>query len=1132
MTLLQGDEGFVDAAESQWRAEKLQVFNWGGFHGHAVLDLAEEVTVVSGMSGAGKSTLLDAYTALMMPPTVAFNGASNDSGAGRARSAEQRNVLSYLRGKIDDTLEEGEVIDDVLRGRDAPVWGAVAMTFIKEAGQRFTAVRAYYAAARLVKSSEVTTRNMTIHATFDVRELQEFARIGESNFPARNLKAKWPGLSTHETNDSFSQTLFTKLGIGLNGDGAKALRLLARIQASADIPTVDKLYKELVIEEPDTYVKADKAINHFDQLDDVYQEMITAQQRADLLEPITEAHAALVEAQEAIVNGDELGDVRSDHTSAGLWRLRKHSTLLREAVATNRTEAQQERTNVAELTLFEQSTRSLLEATKKEHREAGGDLLSELALQIDQISATIARREDVRRRFITATQSLGLPLATRDEFDAARDAAAEFGAEYVSASTELGGRRDAMLRDSYPMHERAKEIRQELTSLKTRTGRIDEHFHEMRLAAAQASGLPISDLPFVAELIDVLPEEADWRVAIETALHSSARTMLVPMEYLAEFSRAIDPIELRGRLTFQGVRRNVPARSAARDPRRVAGKLQFKESPYRGWVLDHVADGSRNALCVDSPDDLGGDDLRITSAGQTRRGARGAHGRQSQRNVIGFDNVDLRGELAAELASTEVALVRLNESSAGIARELQELEAKRSAFQRVLETNWSEIDLAGVTAEQAELEKRRNDIRDNNDVLAALDQQIIDLETNLDETQRQRHASAESVTRLDLRHAELVDIEDRINPALTFADSDDTIVLRDDLVAGLDRIWDSLVVGDPVTPATFDRYALRIADVLKERVAQAQTEVARMTQHIEGIFRRYLAQWPEPNLMATVDFYDDFAAILASIVESGLRERRDEWRRRLLQWSGEHLQQLATSLTTAVEDIENRLYPINQILRDLPFGATDDRLQIDLRKLSSEAVTRFRKELTAHARIATTGLDEEALEKRFKDLQRFMAQIRRKDDLRLPRNLMDRADRDRLLDVRRHVEITAQRVDGDGEVLSVYSTLRGKSGGEMQELIAFIVGSALRFQLGDQERSRPTFAPVFLDEGFIKADGQFTGRAVQAWRKLGFQLIVGAPIDKAPALEAHAELVVMVTKNLTTHRSYIADIRRHDDVTP
>jgi len=108
-------------------------------------------------------------------------------------------------------------------------------------------------------------------------------------------------------------------------------------------------------------------------------------------------------------------------------------------------------------------------------------------------------------------------------------------------------------------------------------------------------------------------------------------------------------------------------------------------------------------------------------------------------------------------------------------------------------------------------------------------------------------------------------------------------------------------------------------------------------------------------------------------------------------------------------------------------------------------------------------------------------------------------DRNRLLDVRRHVEISAERYDSSsGELRATYRTLGEKSGGESQELVAFIVGSALRFRLGDELRSRPRFAPVFLDEGFVKADSDFAGRAVQAWKGLGLQLIIGFPSTRSP----------------------------------
>ena len=68
--------GDADPADTQWKLESLQVINWGGFEGHHTLPFHPDATMLSGGSGTGKSTLLDAYTALMMPSSVAFNGAS------------------------------------------------------------------------------------------------------------------------------------------------------------------------------------------------------------------------------------------------------------------------------------------------------------------------------------------------------------------------------------------------------------------------------------------------------------------------------------------------------------------------------------------------------------------------------------------------------------------------------------------------------------------------------------------------------------------------------------------------------------------------------------------------------------------------------------------------------------------------------------------------------------------------------------------------------------------------------------------------------------------------------------------------------------------------------------------------
>jgi uncharacterized protein YPO0396 len=328
----------------------------------------------------------------------------------------------------------------------------------------------------------------------------------------------------------------------------------------------------------------------------------------------------------------------------------------------------------------------------------------------------------------------------------------------------------------------------------------------------------------------------------------------------------------------------------------------------------------------------------------------------------------------------------------------------------------------------------------------------------------------------------------------------------------------------PDDPEDLDRFASssqRLAERLSLAVHDAAAEIQRVEEDLAGIFRVYKFQWDSPNLGATADAYPDFARILEEIRGTGLAQRRSEWRRRLTEWSGQDLVPLVGAMAASVEEIEDRLEPINAILRRLEFGATGHRLRIRLRRLAPAHVQAFMKDLRHLASGSTKELAEADLERRFTELSAFMEQLRPTPQLAGAPT----TERDRLLDVRRHVEVSAERYDAtSGELVATYRTLGEKSGGESQELVAFIVGSALRFRLGDEMRSRPRFAPVFLDEGFVKADSEFAGRAVEAWKGLGFQLIVGVPLDKVTGLEPHMDELLAITKDPSTHRSWIVPL--------
>ncbi|MBA2953243.1 hypothetical protein GON03_02890 [Nocardioides sp. MAH-18] len=1117
----------------QWRAALLQLVNWGGFGGLTTVPLRGDATMISGASGVGKSTILDAYTALMMPSDTKFNGASNDAVAGRARGVGQRNLLSYLRGAVDvvDDPRTGRPVEKLLRGKGSDTWGAIAMTFVNDQGGRFTALRTYYVPRRAARSSEVQMQLATHEGALALDALE--VAVPE-RFHANTLKKLFPGIRVHRTYAEFSAVLHARLGIGANGDGAKALRLLARIQAGNQVRSVDELYKDMVLERPATYAAADRAIEHFDDLDTAHSAMRTEEQKLELLEPIGELHERKTAATRRLAELDSYGVTLAGDTPLRLWLLRTHLRLIEAAVTANRNDRAAAADELTAAASAERALQTDLEAAKEAHRAAGGSTLQALALSLEQ--EQVVRDDRLERR--TVLQERMLPLidatdAQAPDVDAALMSAEAFAVLQLHARQWLAGwqrdqerirqERDAALRRQFPLSERRAELRRERASLESRSGRVPARMHELRAEVAAASGLGLDELPFVAELIDVAPEETRWRTAIETVLGATARTLLVPLDRLDEFSRAIDGLQLRGRLTFEGAELGLPDLGPA-DPERVAGKLVFQDSPFSGWVQAHLDEPGRNALCVETAGGLAGPGFRVTLAGQTRNGRRGAHGRNDARSIIGFSNADAIAELDAEADGLERQLEEIAADIAELDRRSRVLEQQKASYDAVATARFDDLDVDGSDRRLADLEQRRAEILGSDDQLHALETQIEDLAARLEETRRARYGVEQRQRDLKAAHTELVDSEDLVKDRLQAMEATGRVAVTEQQEAALAA--DFAAAAAPADPDDLDRFpetSHRLAERLRDAVADADAEIRRVDEDLTQIFRVYKFQWDSPNLGATVDSYPDYARILDEIRGKGLADRRAEWRRRLTEWSGQDLVPLVGAMAASVEEIEDRLEPINAILRRLEFGASGDRLRIRLRRLSPAHVQVFMKDLRALSSGSTTDLGEEALEKRFAELSRFMQQLRR------PSQVGDAAaaltDRDRLLDVRRHVEISAERYDHlTGELRATYRTLGEKSGGESQELVAFIVGSALRFRLGDEMRSRPRFAPVFLDEGFVKADSEFAGRAVQAWRGLGFQLIVGVPLDKVTGLEPHMDELLAITKNASTHQAWITSI--------
>ncbi len=1106
MTMLDTLFGLIPAESrgQQWAADELQLVNWGGYDGAHRVRFSPTATLLCGGSGSGKSTLMDSYIALMMPHTTPFNGASNGGVAGRPRGEEQRNVLSYGRGKIDESRTEEGTQVRVLRGDGSDTWTAISMTWLDHDGSRFTAVRAWYipAAARVLEDT-VKVRAV-IDGPFDLASLEAAAAQRLSDAAVRAA-----GLESIATDREFSARIHSVLGIGAAGAGAKAMSLLARIQAGQQITTVDELYKRMVLEEPETLAIADAVVSHFDELESTRTRMVTAQKQVRALRPVRDMRGRIEAAAERLRLIDEVGRFTDPASIAALWRTGRRLELLRDVEA----ELQQRKRDAdaevrAQLALADaaEAERSALAEVL---RNSGGDRLETAERELGRVERRIAAVRLQRERFDEATAVLGEEISSARAFaalaararDALSDASAKSAAraayaESRGAADVLRRRRDALVR------EREQTL--------DRSDAISPILHESRELLAEAAGIPAADLPFVGELVEVRTEFEPWRDAFNLALGGFATTVLIDEARLPEFRAAIDTVRTPVRLRYEGVPTGLP-RSARLAPGTLPGRLDYRDTPFTGWLQERL-ERQYDFVCVDRAAELAEHAQALTLTGQLSQGSRGAHGGQGRRNVLGFSSQRRITELDEEIAALDSELTVAARAEQDADGALDALEARLSAYAAVREATWDELDVAAVEREQERWAGIIAEVTDGNPEIAAVQQQLAALRTRVAGLQEQTGRAKGEQERVAEQWARITDEVDAAQLALDEAEDAERVVGSGhlDYLRSRFELEDGVPAGSASALARFDAALDSAGRRMIEDQAVAQATLEEQREALRRTLESFLEAWPNPTLRADPDAsLADFERILAELETSGLHELEAEWKESLLRLSGNDLANLDSALGRALREIRERIEPVNRIMQDLPFYDDEHRLQITPREHQTEPRRRFRAELReVRALIDAAGTDAERAHV-YERMARLIARIRR--------TAPDFAD---LIDVRNHVRVSAEKVHAvTREHAALYDHIGEKSGGESQELIAFIVGAALRYQLGDADAERPRYAPVFLDEALIKADAHFTKRAIGAWRGLGFQLIIGAPNDKYSAIEPHVDVEYDILKD-TQGRSW------------
>lgn len=1097
MTLLDGLDGDAQAEPGhpgQWRLSRVELLNWGTFHGHHVIPIARQGHLITGASGSGKSSLLDAIAVVLTPDKwVRFNAAALD---GASRTGD-RNKASYVRGAWSKEADAAydRAVSTYLR-RSA-TWSGILLRFDDDRGDPVVLVRLFHLKGTTTDPSDLKDACIILRRDVSLPELAPFAAHG---LDVRRLKSELdPVVATSGAHGPFYTRMRSLLGISSDN----ALNLLHKTQAAKNLGSLDALFRTFMLDTPGTFKRVENAVDQFRELNESHSHVVELREQAEALGVIDEFAVQFDAAESDVLAGQRLSDCALPFTAQ--WKLR-----LAQAELHALTQEQARAQRAAEAArLADAEAESLHASARQRLDQRGGAELRHLRERINEAKGRGDEIATARSVLGDRLERVGIPMPqTAEQLDellaVARTETSKSAPEAI----------DFEVNDALSQAQAAvRRLELEIDGLRGKRTNVPVDLLAARRRIIAQLDLPEQALPFAGELIDVRGEFAQWSGAIERVLAPLSTALLVRDDLLTRVRRVVNSIHLDTRLVIDAVALHVDPPAAIRDERSVLHRIRVADGPFAAYLNRRLGD-EFDYVCVDHPDELDAIERGVTIAGLLRRSRRRYEKNDRfriddrRRWVLGTDNADKLDHLLAELTAAK-RVVQAAQTRFDQAQGARDAVIKRGeVFADITRTTWSGIDVDAAGRHVAGLEEQLR-------LLTAPDSEMA-------EAVRIEQEARETADRLrrEMNDAEVIagraaDEQQRIAALIDElrGESSETVDATD--AAELERRFRE--VRRSITLGNIDAVSAQVVRMLGSGVQEAEARARRADSDFARRAMQFVGRWESASaeLTPTIEDRAGFRALREGILARGLPEYEAQFLSLLRDRSRDMIIHLRDELMSAPRRVAERIDPVNESLGRSPY----DRgrfLDILVKTRRSGEVDEFLSDLK---RIVEGNWAEENLagaEQRFAVLSKVMQRLDSSDNA-------DRAWRTRVLDTREHVSFLAQEKDASGRVVAVHDSSAGLSGGQRQKLVIFCLAAALRFQLADRDDLVPSYGTVVLDEAFDKADAQYTRMAMDIFCEFGFHMILATPQKLLQTLEPYVGAVTSVS-NPTRDQSMLANV--------
>ena len=1094
-----------DKSTAGYRLHELSLLNWGTFHNEVYTMRPDgRTSMVTGRNGSGKSTIVDALLTLLVPNRVRnYNVASSQAGS------RERNERDYVLGAYSEIHDAttGQGRKETLR-KPGESYTVLLAHFYNEAYKTDVSVAQVLWCLPGGKVYIVDKRKLSIDEDFnDLGDVDNIRRIVKE----RSLTIFDSFTAYHK---KFESMLFMDTDLG----NRSPMSIFNQAVCIKDVKDLTQFIREHMLDDGGSKEKLSALQERFDDLRSTHRRIETAAYQLEQLDVIRETHNSFLQA-----NAE-----------------RSHAEAIRHSIEPYYAQAELDRRIewVTELKHQEEAERARLKSARLEVdrlRDKLNHLERALAdsdenRRLEQVGAEMDRlrdkREVVSKRAVTFDRHLGswekgLTVREEEDFLSLRR---ELDTQLPRIEAKVVELDEKIPEISYLLkkaNEKVENLEEERRYLLEANSNVPSEIARLRTGLATALDRDAKELPFVGELIQVVPDEVKWTGPIERLLREFSLTIVVPQKLAEEAEAFFEVNHLGERLSFicpQSDRKNPKLHDDS-----VVAKLSLRpelEKSRQSWLRSELAERFPHICREERDQEFSKNPFALTVEGLVK--SEGVLREKDDSRLIDDATTWVMGwDVNPKQRTLDDSLIKWREELDNSGRAMREAESERlflriklrsGAQLQACANEFSDIDQIGLATRIADLEEEERVIVGGSDVLRKLKEDRDSASIHLDESQNIRDEVLQRIggveARAERNESRMTSLRSLLIKSMdefiedTFGEKDASEEDREAAEERRDSLFKEIAkeFGEPTEkPDDIEEAARSATHKLESKIHKLESGLDKFRDKNVAAMQRFIADGKnqafrdELNLDLE-DGYNDstyasFDEIRRQIEDEDLAKNRLRFEELLRVQVPEEVSGFSEALESHRDRIRKRINELNEHLSRVTFDRKEETyIQLKFEDAGDDGVRKFKK-LRRHALEGDLEADDEdeRRRERYHRVEHFLAELEQ-----------DMNWTQRVIDVRNWFKFRADEFYKDEDTLrQSYSGAAGKSGGEKNRLASTILATAIAYQYGIDVggKQTETFRLVAVDEMFSKTDDEFSQYLLDLFKEFHLQLLIVQPLD-------------------------------------